>query len=45
MTSTDDLFLEPEWEFQLWQSGIMVAVASAFSVADARREIQHYAMM
>jgi len=36
---------EPEYEFQLWQGGICVAVAGATHLSLARREIEHYAMM
>lgn len=34
-----------QWDYQLWQDGVMVAAVSAGNKEDALREINHYAMM
>jgi hypothetical protein len=34
-----------DYKFQLWQDGMKVAEVSSASIATARREIEHYAMI
>ena len=34
-----------EYDFEIWQDGLMVAGGSAASFDDAEREARHYAMM